>query len=351
MSDSRSLLGCCAFYFLMMALLFGTSATDIRAVQQGQVPQGGTFVIFGRVSLPDGRPPKTRMKVFAEGMNGIKRDVFSDEDGNYELRGLTRGRYRVYAINPDVPEQYCDPIEADTNRGYANRVQVDISLRLPLHRHGPDANAGIVSAAEAAQNIPKAARKSYEEGLKLQKENRADQALSQFSQAVELYPGYFQALTERANLLMQRNQLTEAESDFARALELNSKYSPALRGIGYCQIQQKRFAVAVGNLEKAFVLEPNIPLTLLLLGYGNLSLDRYEEAKQSLQRALKVGPESASRAHVYLAEVYAHEQNFKEAADAIRAYLKLKPDAPDSAHLRELEMQWQARSKPAKAQP
>jgi len=289
------------------------------------------------------------MKVFIEATNGMRRDTLSNDDGNYEFRGMTAGRYRIYAINPDVPEQYCDPIEADTNRAYSNRLQVDINLRLPLHKDKTDTRAGTVSAAESAQEIPKAARKAYEEALKAQKENRADQALAQFNQAIELYPEYFQALTDRANLWMQRNQLVEAEAGFARALELNGKYPPALRGIGYCQIQQRKFTAALGNLERAFVLEPNVGLTLLLLGYANLSLDRYEEARQSLQQALKLGPESATaRAHVYLAEVFAHEQHFKEAADEIRVYLKVKPDASDATHLKELEAQWRARSKPAK---
>lgn len=334
-----------------LALLFGGPAIVGGAIQLGAVVQGAGFVIFGRVNLPNGRPAKTRMRVFIDGVSGMKRDTLTDEDGNYEFRGMTRGRYRVYAINPDVPEQYCDPVEADTNRAYSNRLQVDVNLRLPLHKDTTGAKPGTVSAAEAAQDIPKPARKAYEDALKAQKENRADQAMLQFNQAIELYPEYFQALTERSNLLMQRNQLAEAESGFARALELNGKYSPALRGIGYCQIQQKNFASALVNLEKAFVLEPNIPLTLLLLGYANLSLDRYEEAKQSLQQALKLGPESSARAHVYLAEIFAREQKFKEAADGIRAYLKLKPDASDATHLKELEAQWRARSKPPKNQP
>jgi len=335
--------------WLSLALAVSGPAIAGSAFQLGSVGQGGGFVVFGRVRLPDGHPARTRMKVFIEANNGLRRDTLSNDDGNYEFRGMTAGRYRIYAINPDVPEQYCDPIEADTNRSYSNRLQVDINMRLPLHKDKTDTRAGTVSAAEAGQEIPKAARKAYDDALKSQKQNRADQALSQFNQAIQLYPEYFQAITERANLLMQRNQLAEAEADFARALEFNGKYPPALRGIGYCQIQQKNFATALGNLEKAFVLEPNVGLTLLLLGYANLSLDRYEEAKQSLQQALKLGPESSTaRAHVYLAEVFAHEQNFKGAADEIRAYLKLKPDASDATHLKELEAQWRARSKPAK---
>lgn len=331
-----------------LATLIAASAIDAYAAQLGGVTQGPGFTIFGKVRLPDGRPPRNRMKVFVEGMNGLKRDTLSDDDGNYEIRGVSGGRYQVYAINPQVPEQYCDPITADTNRAYSNRLQVDINLKLPLHKGTSEAKPGTVSVAEAAQDIPKPARKAYEDALKAQKENREAEALSQFNQAIELFPEYFQALTERGNVMMQRNQLDEAQADYVRALDLNGRYPPALRGLGYCQIQQKNFSSAVGNLEKAYVLEPNVPLTLLLLGYANLSLDRFEEARQSLQQAIKLGPETAARAHVYLAEVFAHEQKFKEAADEIRAYLKVKPNASDAQHLKELEAKWRTQIKPVK---
>lgn len=333
------------FALISLALLFCGSS-----IAGNTFKQGGGFVIFGRVRLPDGRPAKTRMKVFIEAVNGLRRDILSDDDGNYEFRGMSGGRYRVYATNPEAPEQYCDPIEADTTRAYSNRLQVDINLKLPLHKEKKDANPGIVSVSEAAQNVPKPALKAYEQGIKLQKENKGEQALAAFNQAVELYPEYFQALTERANLLMGRNQLTEAAADFERALRLDDKYVSALRGLGYCQIQQKQFESAVSNLERAFVIEPKVPLTLLLLGYANLSLSRYEPAKQCLEEALKLGPESAARAHVYLAEVYAHEQKFKEAADSIRQYLTMKPDSADAADLRKMESDWRARGKAAKDQ-
>ena len=61
--------------------------------------------------------------------------------------------------------------------------------------------------------------------------------------------------------------------------------------------------------------------------------------------AVTMGPESAVRAHIHLAEIFAQEQKFKEAADEIRAYLKAKPDAADAASLRKMEEDWRARSK------
>ncbi len=326
----------------LLTLAFSMASTTASAFQFGQAQTGGGFTVFGKVSLPGGKPA-ARVKVFLESSRGFLRDTISDDQGQYEFRGLPGGRYRVRATNPDAPDQVCEPAESDTTRAYSNRLKIDVFLKNPVPAEKKNFNAGKVDVNEA--NIPKAARKAYDQGIKLQKENKPQQAMTEFNQAVELYPEYFQALTERGNLLMQQNKLAEAEADFVRALQLNEKYAPALRGLGYCQIQQRQFPAAVSNLEKAFVLEPNAPLTLLLLGYANLSLNRYEEAKQCLQQALKLNPESAARAHVYLAEIYAREQKFKEAADGIRAYLKAKPDAADAASLRKMEEDWRARSK------
>jgi len=306
----------------------------------------GNITVFGRVSLPDGRPAD-RVKVYIEGSTGFTRDTLSDDQGNYEFRGLNSGHYRVSAKNPNVPEQYSDPAESDTSRSFNNRLQINVGLRYPMHRE-KGAKPGTVSVADAAQNIPKQARKNYEQGLKLQKENQPDKAMVEFNHAIELYPDYFQALTDRAQLYMSRNQLAEAEADFNRSLKINEKYVPSLRGAGYCQIQQRKFEEAIANLEKAISLEPNVALSHMLLGYANLSLNKYDEAANALQQAIKLSPESAARAHVYLAETYAHENKYKEAADEIRLYLQAKPDAADAAKLQELEKQWRAQAKAPK---
>lgn len=328
-----------------LALLFSLVHFSVGATPQG----GGGFTIFGRVYLPDGQPA-TRVKVYLEMTNGLSREVLSDDDGDYEFRSVGAGRYQVKAVNPAAPEQYSDPAESDSTRAYASRVHIDVYLRLPLHGKKEGGNPGIVNAATASQNIPKPARQAYEQGLKFQKENQPEKALLSFNRALELYPEYFQALAERGNLLMQHNKLTEALADFESALQINDKYSPALRGAAYCNIQHRNYEVAVGQLEKSLLYEPKIALSHMLLGYANLSLNRYEQAKLSLQQALKLGGDNIARARVYLAEVYAQEQKFKEAADEIRAYLKLRPDAADVGNLRKLEEDWRARVKVVKDQ-
>jgi tetratricopeptide (TPR) repeat protein len=301
--------------------------------------QGG-ITIFGRVFLPDGQPAN-RARVRVEMANGFNREVISQDDGRYEIRSVQAGRYQLFATNPEAPEQFSERAESDSTRSYAGRLQVDLYLRLPVPPETRNFNPGVVDVT--LTSVPQVARKAYEEGVKLQKGNQPDKALVQFNQAIDAYPAFFQALTERANLRLARNEYAPATTDFQRALELNAKYAPAWRGLGYCQLQQKQFNQAVANLERAYAAEPTVGLTLMLLGYANLSLNRYEPAKQCLEEALRLDAKGAARAYVYLAEVLAHENKFKEAADHVKTYLKQHANAPDARQLKELEAQWRER--------
>ncbi len=305
--------------------------------------QGG-ITVFGRVYLPDGQPG-VRAKVRIEIVNGFWREVWSDDQGRYEFRAIPAGRYRMTATNPEVAEQFSEPAESDSTRSFANRLQVDLYLRLPVKVGGKEDRPGVVSLEEAAQRIPGGARKSHDEATKLLRAGDEAGAIRQLNRAIDEYPEYFQALTERGSIAMGRNRLAEAITDFEQALRINGRYGPAWQGLGYCQLQQRRFEEAVGSLERAYAAAPRVPLTLLLLGYGNLSLNRYLPAQQCLEEALRIDERAAARAHVYLGEIVARAGGYEKAADHIKQYLKLNPTAADGVKLRELEDGWRRQVK------
>lgn len=329
---------------LMLAALFlCLVSTTVSAFQLGAVTPGGGFVVFGRVSLPNGYPAR-RVKVFIEASNGLKRDTITSEEGNYEFRGLTTGRFRVYAVNPDAPEQYSDPAESDSTRAYSNRLQIDVHLRLPIRSDKTEAKPGTINVAEVAQDVPRPARQAYEKGLKFQKDNQPDKALESFSQAIELYPDYFQALTERGALLLQRSQIVEAATDFDHVMKINGKYAPALRGMGLCMLQSQHYPEAIELLSQAASLQPDEALTHMFLGFAQLSNKQARLAEASLQKALRLDATRAVRAHAYLADLYAGENRFLEAADELRAYLTAQPNASDAPRLKKMEAEWRARA-------
>jgi tetratricopeptide (TPR) repeat protein len=324
-----------------LALLAIALCVVASAFAQTPPSTGGGILVFGRVYLPDGKPA-SRVKVFLETSSGLLRDTICDDNGNYDFRSLPGGRYRVKATNPDAPEQFSDPAESDSTRSYANRVQIHVYLRLPLANQKQNLNPGTIDAAEAS--VPTAARKAYEQGLKFQKENQADKALPQFQQAIELYPGYFQALTARGNLFLQRNRLIEAATDFDRAMKLNEKYAPALRGMGVCMLQTQHPIEAVELLLRSSEIEPDEALTQMFLGFAQMSVEQPRLAEESLRKALKLDAVRAVRAHAYLADLYARENKFAEAANELRQYLAAQPNAADAAKLKTMEAEWRAKA-------
>src|SRR5262245_41281112 len=95
----------------------------VGLAQQGAIVPNSGFVVFGRVSLPDHKPA-ARVKVYLETNNGVKRDTLTDDQGQYEIRGLTGGRFHMSAVNPNDLDQYTDPTNSDSTRAYANRLQI-----------------------------------------------------------------------------------------------------------------------------------------------------------------------------------------------------------------------------------
>jgi Tfp pilus assembly protein PilF len=330
---------------IIIAALMLASLCLVEPLAAPGKAQQGSFIIFGHVNLPNGARA-SRVKVKIEGLNGLNREVQTDDQGRYEFQGVPGGRYRLTATNPADATQFTDPVAADTTQSFAGRLQVDIHLRIPPATAKAEAKPGTISVAEATQQVPKKARQAYEQGLKAKGKNQLDRALASFNEAVKLYPDFFQAITERAELQIKRNQIEAAVEDFARALKIHPEHGPALRGAGYCKLEQRAFAEAIEYLERAIAIEPEVANTHLSLGFANLNLDRREPARQALLQALRLDPRESVRAHVYLADLFAREQRYAEAANELRTYLALEPDAPDAEKLKALEAQLRARTVP-----
>src|SRR5688572_20300340 len=107
MANSQFLKRLCTAGLTALFALAISPALIATAVGQGNI------TIFGRVSLPDGKPA-SRVPVKVEMSNGLKREILTDENGRYEIRGLSSGRYQVSAINPGAPEQYSERAESDS---------------------------------------------------------------------------------------------------------------------------------------------------------------------------------------------------------------------------------------------
>jgi tetratricopeptide (TPR) repeat protein len=327
---------CGALLSLLLLTAVGSGAAALARTSQG-------IIITGTVTLPDGNPA-ARVKVRISGQTGLSYETFTDGNGRYQFQ-VPAGRYRLAATNPQDESQFTDPAEADTGRIAANRVLVHLYLRVSQPAPKRDSKPGTVSLAEASQQIPKNARKAFDEGRRRRADRQLDKALESFTRAIDSYPDYFQALAERGELYIVKSQIPEAVQDFQQALKLNEEYAPTLRGLGYCNLEQQKFSEAVQYLQRAIAVDPSVADTHLFFGIASLALNNRDAAKQALQEALKIDSKSAVSAHVYLADIYTREERYKEAANELRIYLNARPDAPNAQRLKAKEAELRARIK------
>ncbi len=297
---------------------------------------GPSYTIYGHVSLPDASPA-SRVTVSISGQSGFNRQVITDDAGQYEIQGVPRGRYTLTVANPAAPDQYSDRAEVELTRLSPARVSVNLYLRSGTKvEPAKEKTSSVITLAEAGQHVPKAAQKEFERAVKLGENHQLDKALQSFNRSIEIFPEYFQAITQRGHLLVTMGQIDEARKDFARALGINSRYEPAMRGAGICKLREGNYSDAIKDLEEAVSNEPRDAAAYLFLGFAYASVDRREEARSALQKSLSVDPAGAARARVYLANLDLKENRTQEAAAELEAYLAAVPNAPDADKLRAL---------------
>jgi len=304
------------------------------------------YMIYGRVAQPDDTPA-VRAVVNITDHTGFDRQVYSDDAGRFEIKDLPRGRYYLTASNPSAPDQYTEAVVVELSATSTFVVATNIFLRAQITKEArPEKKPGVISVGEEKQDAPKTARKAFAQGTKLRAERKYDQALKKFNRAIELHPSYFQALTERGNLLVAMSKLPEAMQDFERALALNSHYGPALSGSGTCKFQLGRYADAIADLERATDAEPGNPTNYYFMGIAEVALDRREQARAALLKALSIDPMSSARAHVHLATLFIRENRPQEAVREIESYFEAVPNPPDKEKLNSILAQLRVAPRP-----
>lgn len=327
-----------------LLLVAAASRAGAQEKELPRLPQPAkVFTIRGRVSLPEGMPAG-QVLVTLLSRSGVPRQAYTTDHGRFEFEGIPEGAYSLSAKSLTDPTLAADSVEADTTRTATGSLNVSIILRKEVVAPAGRPRAEVISAAEAAQRVPKPARRAYQEGLKFRRDKQPEKALQSLSRAVELYPEYFQALAERGDLRALRRELAQAAEDFARALKANPRYGPALRGAGYCKLEGREFEEAVSYLERAASAQPDQANTYLLLGIAYLELDRREQARSALLKALGFNTARELRAHIYLGNLFAREHRYEEAAEELRKYLEAYPADPEAANLKAVESQWRARA-------
>jgi Tfp pilus assembly protein PilF len=327
-------------------------------------------LITGRVMVDDGAPPPesatiervcgaaTRAEGYTDGRGyfavqlGDEKGVLQDasDDTSRPMRGMgvnSSGTTTSSSSNSSLSSgggldrrfSNCDirarlagyrsqSISLATHRAMDNP---DIGVIL-LHREGKESGTTVSMVSLGA---PKEAKKAFERGLALSRKSSAE-AEKEFQKAVELYPKYAAAWTEIGKIQASRSELVDARRSFDQAMEADPKFLGPYLQVSLLALEARKWPELKEVTDRAMRLDPfDYPQIYLFNAVADYNLKNYEESDRSLQAAAKLDTlqQMAEVSHLQgLLLIQRHE--YAAAAERLRNYLRLAPDADDAAEVR-----------------
>jgi len=200
-----------------------------------------------------------------------------------------------------------------------------------VHRIGQAAQGFTISATSAA--APGKAKKDFEKGLSLEKKKDWHGAEEKFQSAVNLYPKYAVAWVELARSQMNQDREADAQQSLRKAVEADSQFIPAYQEMAEIAASRKQWQELADVTEQVLRLNPvNYPRYWFLNSAANYNLKNYDAAQKSARRGLSIDPDHKfPQLEFLLGLTLSLKHDYHGAAEHLRNYLRLAPNAEDAA--------------------
>lgn len=326
---------------LLLALTLGASAqtppgSGSNNPSPGRAAGPAAHNVRGKIFMPSGGLPDQRIRVVLElNTGGIAGETFSDSVGNFEFRSVPSNSYRVTVPTDNhVYETAQEVVEVYGNFSRTFMVQIYLKNKGGDVRVQPKGK--MLSAAEM-QEVPKAAKKSYDQGVKQAKGGKPGEAIPHFEEALKLFPDYLLALNKLGEQYLALKQPEEARKSFERAVAVNPKFPLARINLGMILCERKSFPEAIEQLEEANRMDESYPMAHLYLGIALMGVEPtdFDRAEREMMRARELGGGGLAYVRMYLFNLNIRRNTLNKAAEQLEAYLKEAPEAPNAPAVRE----------------
>ena len=180
---------------------------------------------------------------------------------------------------------------ADAGHDANNDLLREWGQRLTDRSHGDDLAPYLTCLInEAALDSAHLAVAHEQRGETYRLMGRHEEALADFSRAIELAPDRTWVITSRGDTYRQMGRYAEALADLSRAIELAPDYTWAITSRGDTYRQMGRYAEALADLSRAIDLDPDYTWAITSRGDTYWQMGRYE-ALADFSRAVELAPD------------------------------------------------------------
>ncbi|MET0650582.1 MAG: tetratricopeptide repeat protein [Pyrinomonadaceae bacterium] len=315
---------------LLFAAQAGARAQGIGAHRgdAGGGTAGGTRSIQGHVINPTGRLPESRVRISLSSSNGGVRAATAGEDGVFIFNNLEPGPYE---LTIDAGKDYEVMRESVYLGGLTEKANVPVYLRLR-----PEANPALAG-------VPQTAVELYVKAQEAARKGDGAKAQSLLTDAVAQHPQFGLAHNELAMIHLKAGALDKASEEAKLAAKSLPDDPQVQFNYGLVSLERKDYAEAEKQFRRSLKRMDKSAQAHMYLGVALMRLKAADpaeaqrnqsEAEREFQQSIKLGGDSAARAHYYLGGLYWGRREYKKAADELETYVKLAPKAPDAEQVR-----------------
>jgi tetratricopeptide (TPR) repeat protein len=196
------------------------------------------------------------------------------------------------------------------------------------------ADGHAISATSLA--APKDARTAFEKGQEALKKNKLDDAQKDFQKAVRAYPNYAAAWYGLGKLASDRGQFDDGLHSFQTAIHSDPEYVEPYLSVAVIQCVEQQWPQVAETTSELLRLDPyDYPQAYYMNALASYALKNIDNAEKSAREAERLDTQGRfPKVRRLLGVILGERRAFSEAAEQLRQYLQLAPQATDAATAR-----------------
>lgn len=212
------------------------------------------------------------------------------------------------------------------------RVNVTVAFR-PEEVPGAAERRHTVGLQDLA--IPDEAKREYLKAFDVLGKRDHQGAEKHLRRAIELAPAYSEAWNLLGTVYYQTQRFEEAERHFREALKHHPDAFAPLVNLGGVLLNLRRCQEALEYNRRAVTDRPKDALANSQMGTSYYCLQQDDRAIPYFQTAKRLDPRHFSNPQLLLADIFERRGELQRAAGEIEDYIRLRPDVPNAAALRD----------------
>jgi tetratricopeptide (TPR) repeat protein len=234
--------------------------------------------------------------------------------------------------NQTNPEIQNTPQPQITSAGTMGAGGADSALTQPSNIDDRSyANDPRFTVSVSSLAAPEKAKKAFEKGEEAARKGKLQFASDYFKKAIDEYPHYAVAWLELGRVRAKQSSFDDAQQCFRQAVTQEPKLLDGYLGLAYVAVQQQNWKGLAETTDNLVQLSPDSSAQYWFLNsaaYYNMG--NLQHAESSVTRGLRLDTRHDVPQMEYLyGLILAGRKQYGPAADHVKDYLRLAPNAPD----------------------